>query len=150
LDEADHWLSLILHMPGRRLFAATQGLARYQVPVLQALGLWPLFSGILAPDTTGYGKGEDGFYAPVRRSGDLLLSVGDRYDDDVVAPARCGVLPIWKVSQDLRDGDDPFTRAQTIPLPPGESIRPVAVIGHLRELPQVINALEGDLPHTHA
>ncbi len=142
LDEADRWLPRVLDTPGRRLFAATQGLARYQVPVLQALGLWPLFSGILAPDTTGHGKGEEGFYAPVRRSGDLLLSVGDRYDDDVVAPARCGILPIWKVEQDLRNGNDPITRARTIPLPPGETIRPAAVIGHLRELPEVVRTLE--------
>jgi FMN phosphatase YigB (HAD superfamily) len=133
-----------LASPQRALVVATKGLKKYQLPVLDALRLTPLFTDILTPDVNGALKNDIAFYGQWPASARLKISVGDHYEDDVIAPGRFGFRAIWKVNtpdaglQEL----DPFDRPAHLSDSDGQTVRPDAIILSLRELPEVVGRLE--------
>jgi FMN phosphatase YigB (HAD superfamily) len=143
LDGAEQALKQ-LASPQRALVVATKGLVKYQLPVLDALGLTPLFTDILTPDVNGALKNDLAFYGQWPASARLKISVGDHTEDDVIAPRRFGFKVIWKVNtpdaglQRL----DPFDRPACVSDFEGQTVRPDAIIYSLRELPEVVGRLE--------
>jgi FMN phosphatase YigB (HAD superfamily) len=143
LDGADLVLRQ-LASPRRAIVAATKGLSKYQLPVLNALGLTASFTDILTPDVNGVLKHDLGFYGQWPQSAHLQISVGDHYEDDVAAPKRFGFKSIWKVStldDDLQQLD-PFDRPVAFRYEAGQTVRPDAILFALRELPTLITRLE--------
>jgi len=143
LDDAGQILRSLVS-PQRAIVVATKGLRKYQLPVLDALGLTPLFTDILTPDVHHALKQEAAFYGHWPRSTRLQISVGDYYEDDVEAPSRFGFKTVWKL--DAPDGDlaraDPFDRPIQFNYSSGQTTRPDAIILSLHELPQVVRCLE--------
>ncbi len=140
LDDADQLLPQLAN-PQRALVAVTKGLAKYQKPLLTALGLVDLFTDVITLDTNNVGKDDVRFYATWRNRARTRLIVGDQYQDDVVYPHGFGFKTIWK-PEGSSAIDDPFERAQAFDHPEGETIRPDAIIFSLRELPRVVEKLE--------
>lgn len=156
LDHADQVLTQ-LAAPHRALVAATKGLDKYQRPVLAALGLAPLFTDILTPDVNSALKNDLAFFGAWPQAAGLCISVGDHYQDDVVAPKRFGWKSIWKIgspdeetieqlfharsSVELRQLD-PFARPARFKYAASQITQPDAIIFSLRELPEVIERLE--------
>ena len=143
LDGADQVLKQ-LASPGRAIVVATKGLRKYQLPVLDALGLTPLFTDILTPDVNNALKNDIAFYGRWPEMTRLQISVGDHYEDDVVAPCRFGFKTIWKLN-DPNTGlekRDPFARPIEFLYTKDLPIRPDAIIFSSCELPVVIARLE--------
>src|SRR5262249_52656241 len=113
LDEG-HEVLRKLAAPHRALVVATKGLAKYQLPVLDALELTPLFTAILTPDTHKGLKKHKRFFGEWPAETRLQIMIGDMYDDDVRYPAGHGFKTVWKnikVAEELRD-KAPFERAR--------------------------------------
>jgi FMN phosphatase YigB (HAD superfamily) len=124
--------------------AASKGLAKYQRPVLEALGLISFFVEVLTPDTYSALKRDRAFYGPWPERAAVRIMTGDHYEDDVVAPYSFGFNTVWKWNGDdmgLRDLD-PFARALAFPYTSEQPVRPDAIIFSLRELPPVVLRLE--------
>jgi FMN phosphatase YigB (HAD superfamily) len=133
-----------LTAPHRALVVATKGLAKYQQPVLDALGLTPLFTTILTPDTHGALKKSPAYYGDWAAGTRLQIMVGDRYDDDVAPAGSYGFKTVWKLENleaSLR-GKDPFARALLYDYAPHQHITADAIITSLQELPAVVRRLE--------
>ena len=145
LDDADQVLNR-LASPHRAIVAATKGLRKYQLPVLDALSLTPLFTDILTPDVSHALKRDPAFYGQWPVSARLQISVGDHYEDDVVSPRQFGFKAVWKVDppDECKWGslEQPFTRPANWRYLAGQSVRPDAIIFWLHELPQVVAGLE--------
>lgn len=143
LDEADVVLRR-LAAPGRALVVASKGLARYQIPVLRALGLEGFFHDILTPESTGALKRDAAFFAPWLARARLAVMVGDHYEDDVVAPYRFGLRTVWKLNtaEDALRGVGPLARPHVHRYAQGQTVRPDAIILSLHELPEVIDRLD--------
>ena len=143
LDDAGQVLQSLAN-PQRAIVVATRGLRKYQLPVLDALGLTPLFTDILTPDVHHALKQDVAFYGHWPRSTRLQISVGDHYEDDVAAPSRFGFKTVWKLN--APDGDlsqaDPFDRPIRFNYSSHQTTRPDAIILSLHELPQVVGELE--------
>ncbi len=134
-----------LRAPGRALVVATKGLAKYQVPVLDALGLTSLFDAVLTPDTHGGLKKHRRFFGDWPQRARRALMVGDRYDDDVLYPGRHGFLLLWKpeaLPPDLLPLD-PLERARRYPYATDQPLPATAILASLRELPALVTRLEG-------
>jgi putative hydrolase of the HAD superfamily len=148
----DDGLELLPHLqsPERALVVATKGLARYQQPVLDALGLTPHFSAILTPDVHHGLKRDRAFFGDWPGQGRTAIMIGDRYDDDVLYPSGHGLRSIWKPAQDQVPKSlhtlDPFERAQQYPWTADQPAHAEAIIFHLRELLTVIPAMEAATP----
>jgi putative hydrolase of the HAD superfamily len=143
LDGADQVLRQ-LASPRRAIVVATRGLRKYQLPVLDALGLMPLFTDILTPDVNNALKNNIAFYGRWPEMTRLQISVGDHYEDDVVSPRRFGFKTIWKLN-DSNTGLgqlDPFARPAEFSYARDASVRPDAIIFSLHELPAVVNRME--------
>ena len=142
IDDSPAVLRELKQASHRRLVVASNGLSKYQLPVMKALGLTPLFHDFLMPDLAGYLKTEEGFYRryAAQEARGLFISVGDNYTHDVICPKRFGFHAIYKIENtpDLADLP-PFARCAY--LPPVD-ILPDAVILSLDELPAVIAAIE--------
>ena len=133
-----------LAAPHRALVVATKGLAKYQQPVLDALGLTPLFHDILTPDSYGALKKDRAFWGDWPERARLRIMIGDRHDDDIAAPAAFGFRTIWKVDE-LPDGlqaDDSFTRALLYSYAPEQNTPADAIITTLAEIPDAVRRLE--------
>ena len=156
LDGADQVLKLLASRR-RALVVATKGLAKYQRPVLNALGLTPLFTDILTPDVNHALKNDLRFFGDWPQAAPLQISVGDHYEDDVVAPKQFGFKAIWKVgtpdeetSEQLahvKSGAqlrklDPFERPTNFQTAQRQTARPDAIIFSLCELREVVERLE--------
>lgn len=133
-----------LACPSRALVVATQGLMKYQKPVLDALGLTPLFTGLLAPDVNHAPKISRAFYGDWPQAAPLCISVGDYYEHDVIPAKQWGWKSIWKLNH---DGEtitqlDPFARPTRYAFAPDQTARPDAIILSLRELPAVVEQIE--------
>jgi FMN phosphatase YigB (HAD superfamily) len=139
-----------LQSPERALLVATKGLARYQQPVLDALGLTPHFTAILTPDVHHGLKRDRAFFGEWPGQGQTAIMIGDRYDDDVLYPTGHGLRSIWKPSPDQVPPPlhslDPFGRAQYYPWSDDQPAHAEAIILHLRELLTVISAMEAVVP----
>lgn len=133
-----------LTAPHRALVVATKGLAKYQQPVLDALGLTPLFADILTPDKHGGLKKHRAFWGGWPERAKLCIMVGDRYDDDVEAPGGFGFKTVWKVDElpSRLQSKDPFARALLYPYAPEQQTPASAMITSLAELPGVVRRLE--------
>ncbi len=143
LDDADVVLKQ-LASPQRAVVVATKGLRKYQLPVLDALGLTPLFTDILTPDVHHALKKDLAFYGAWPQAARLKISVGDHYEDDVVAPGRFGFKTVWKVNplNDRLHEVEPFDRPASFCYSEEQTIRPDAIIFSLCELPQVVKRFE--------
>jgi FMN phosphatase YigB (HAD superfamily) len=133
-----------LRCPHRAIVAATKGLSKYQITVLNALNLTPLFDGILTPDSNGALKKDAAFYGRWPELADLKIFVGDHYEDDVLAPSQSGFKTVWKPPRIQNNGAElsPFDRPKEYSYPNGHSVYPDAIILSLQELPEVITKLE--------
>lgn len=128
----------------RALVVATKGLAKYQIPVLAALGLMPLFAAALTPDTHHALKKHRAFFGNWPDRTRLQIMVGDMYDDDVQYPAGHGFKTVWKrPNLDSRlAAKDPFARALLYPYADNQAVQADAIIQSLQELPAVVRRLE--------
>ena len=150
LDDSVYQVLEQLSTPNRAIVVATNGLKKYQIPPLDALGLTPLFDGILTPDTHGVLKSERAFYGSWPESAHLQVMVGDDYEYDVLAPYELGFAAVWKPRiQDNRNWSDdsiqnagPFLRSLIFNHQNGQHVYPDAIIFGLSELPEVITQLE--------
>ncbi|MGE5603035.1 MAG: hypothetical protein ACM30E_08290, partial [Nitrososphaerales archaeon] len=133
-----------LARPERAIVIATRGLRKYQLPVLDGLGLTPLCTDVLTPDTYGAAKGQPAFYGPWPQVTRVQISLGDLYEDDVLAPKRLGFRAIWKHNA----GDTKLLQAAPLARPglfaytAAQPIRPDAIVFSLDEVPEVVTALE--------
>lgn len=91
LDRAGPTLAALADA-GFGLVATTNGFQRYQLPVLEALGIAGRFERVLAPDTTGFAKPDPGILAGVPG---LVAHVGDMLYHDVLVARRLGVTAVW-------------------------------------------------------
>src|SRR5258705_6214850 len=66
--------------PHRALVVATKGLAKYQMPVLDALGITPYFTDIITPDTHNGLKKHRHFFGNWPQQAQGSIMVGDMYD----------------------------------------------------------------------
>jgi putative hydrolase of the HAD superfamily len=143
LDGADRMLAQLAR-PGRAIVIATKGLRKYQLPVLDALGLTPLCADVLTPDTHGAAKGQLAFYGAWPQVTRVQISLGDLYEDDVLAPKRLGFRAIWKhnvVDAELLRAA-PLARPGTFAYTKAQPARPDAIVFSLDEVPAVVTALE--------
>jgi FMN phosphatase YigB (HAD superfamily) len=145
LDGADQVLRQLISSR-RAIVAATKGLRKYQLPVLDALGMTPLFTDILTPDVNGALKHKLAFYSNWPQAAKVRISVGDHYVDDVIPPKRFGFKVVWKVVS-LDDGLkqlDPFDRPASFRYAENQTVQPDAIIFSLSELPRVVERLEAE------
>ncbi|HET7626823.1 MAG TPA: HAD family hydrolase [Bacillales bacterium] len=78
---------------GYALGIITNGLGKYQLPVLETLQLKDHFAKIVTPDHAGYAKPDLRTADPFTENGDELVAhVGDRVDHDVYFANRLGCL----------------------------------------------------------
>jgi putative hydrolase of the HAD superfamily len=77
---------------GYRLVATTNGYARFQQPVLEALGIARHFESLLTPDSTGFAKPDPRILAGVKG---VTAHVGDMLYHDVLLARRAGVTAVW-------------------------------------------------------
>jgi len=133
-----------LAAPGRALIAATNGLAQYQLPVLAGLRLLPWFTDVLTPDKHNALKQDIRFYGPWADQGRVRISLGDMYEDDVMAPHSFGFRTIWKLNH--KDPESaalsPLERPERATTLAGRSVRPDAIVLALDEVPGIVEALE--------
>lgn len=143
LDEGDAALR-DLTADHRALVVATKGLGKYQLPVLDALKLTPLFTAILTPDNHQALKKHKAFFGDWPETTRLQIMVGDMYNDDVRYPSEHGFKTVWKrVDLDERlQKRDPFTRALLYPYTDEQPIQADAIITSLAELPDVVRRME--------
>jgi len=81
---------------GHVLVALTNGFAKYQVPVLEGLGMMQYLSGIYTPEVTGFAKPEAEFFAAARRDfGFPHVHVGDTVAHDVWGAKQSGAVTVW-------------------------------------------------------
>lgn len=89
-----------------RLAAVTNGYKKYQLPVLQALGLDELFDAIVTPDEVGYAKPDREIFQSLLDEGEIRAHVGDRVDHDVCVARRLGTRSIFiykRLPQELKE-----------------------------------------------
>jgi FMN phosphatase YigB (HAD superfamily) len=98
---------------GVYMVVITNGYARYQMPVLRALGLVPYFQRIVTSDLVGHAKPEREIFeyafddvAPGRR-----YHVGDLLSQDVAGANAAGVHSIW-LKRDLPESFRPRAPSQ--------------------------------------
>lgn len=77
---------------GHELVVVTNGFERYQLPVLEVLGIDTCFAGFFSPDRTGYAKPEAGMF---EAAGPLDVFVGDTLLHDVYGANAAGVPAVW-------------------------------------------------------
>ena len=142
LDDAD---TILLQLAGddRAIVAATKGLRKYQLPVLEALGLTSLFTEILTPDTYSALKRNIAFYGNWPLTTGIQISVGDHYEDDVVYPKSFGFKSVWKpgVLPGKLSTMNPLARPEEFEYRSDQTVRPDAIIASLAELPYVVEQL---------
>jgi FMN phosphatase YigB (HAD superfamily) len=133
-----------LKKPHRLVVAATNGLSKYQLPVLTGLRIDDLFDAFLASDLANALKGCREYYGSLLGVAELAISVGDNYRQDVVAPKRLGMHAVWVSRQagpDIAE-HSPFERAQYCDCLTHEQLHPDAVVVSFAELPTVIDEIE--------
>lgn len=84
-----------LKTKGYLLAAVTNGFLKYQLPVLDALQLTPLFDRIITPEIARYGKPHIKMVdSLIDKDNHLVAHVGDRIDHDVVFAHRLSIPSI--------------------------------------------------------
>src|SRR4029453_7426320 len=77
---------------GLRVVAISNGYHAYQWPVLEALGVAPLFEAVITPDVAGFAKPDPRIFASVPG---LIAHVGDILLHDVLGANLAGLRSIW-------------------------------------------------------
>lgn len=138
-----------IRKPHRLIIAATNGLSKYQVPILRALGIDKLFDDVLAPDINNAFKGDREFYGDLLVKTEIALSIGDSYEYDVVRPKNIGMYTIWvdrSMDSKLRKLS-PFERVSNCDSIKHKTVHPDAIILNLAELASVVNKIEKQYPN---
>lgn len=139
-----------LAAPHRAIVIATKGLAKYQLQVMDALGITPLVTDTLTPDTHNGLKKHRHFFGEWPERAKLSIMVGDLYDDDVLYPSGHGFKTLWKPRATLIPDElshlDPFTRAQDFPYTPEQTVHPTGILRSLRELAAAVTYMEQHYP----
>jgi len=91
LPGAGEMLSTLL-AAGARLVVISNGFARYQEPVLEALGLLDYFEDVVTPDRVGFAKPDRRIF---EAAGPLDAFVGDTLAHDVLGARRAGIQAVW-------------------------------------------------------
>ncbi|MBM7632808.1 HAD family hydrolase [Geomicrobium sediminis] len=86
---------MTLRKKGYRLVALTNGFYKYQFPVMERLGLAPLFDQIVTPEEAGCAKPDPQILQAVYAHGTVVGHVGDRIDHDVVMANQEEIPSIW-------------------------------------------------------
>jgi putative hydrolase of the HAD superfamily len=96
-----------------RLGVVTNGLVRFQMPYLRALGWDFLFDAIVGPDVAGFAKPHQGILTPLSPG---IAHIGDRLTHDVLVAHRADRLGILVgVPTPESDRIDPLCPAQITP-----------------------------------
>jgi len=148
----------------------SNGYARYQQPVMEALGLDRFFDGHFAPDRNHLVKPQPELFAAAARASGLPpedgVHVGDRLTDDVAGAKRAGMRAVLLE----RHLPEPFRNTPPLELPKLDAFReyaafvargegvaevfgidvekecvPDAVITSLEQLPAVLDELAGGI-----
>lgn len=77
---------------GYSLAVVTNGYYKYQAPVMEAVGLLPLFDEVVTPERVGSGKPDPAILRGL--GGQVVAHVGDRLDHDVLLANRSGAAAI--------------------------------------------------------
>ncbi|RNB83561.1 HAD family hydrolase [Brevibacillus panacihumi] len=77
---------------GFSLAVVTNGFYKYQAPVMEALGLLPLFEAVITPERVGTGKPDPAVFRTL--PGEVFAHVGDRLDHDVQLANKCNVVSV--------------------------------------------------------
>ena len=81
-----------LKLRGYTLGVITNGYSKFQMPVMNALGLTPYFERIITPDMIGYAKPDEGVFMEL---GEVVAHIGDRIDHDIIPANTWGAKAIW-------------------------------------------------------
>jgi putative hydrolase of the HAD superfamily len=84
-----------LKKSGFSLSVVTNGLTKYQLPVMNELKLTEHFDMIVTPQEAGFAKPDKRVYDAVLKLGEIHAHVGDRIDHDVISANSIGVRSIW-------------------------------------------------------
>lgn len=143
LDHAQQAL-LDLNAPWRALVVATKGLRKYQLPIVEALGIAGLFAEIITPDSHQALKKDVAFFGNWPQRTRLQIFIGDLYEDDVAPPKSFGFKVIWKPQNQPSElaALNPFARAEQYPYSAGQVVHPDAIIFSLTEAPPTVLELE--------
>lgn len=80
---------------GCHLAAATNGYSKYQLPVLQKLGLDKVFDEVITSDSAGFAKPNPAIMKKLLGEGEIVAHVGDRIDHDVVLANKLGIPSVF-------------------------------------------------------
>ncbi|MDQ0178341.1 HAD family hydrolase [Bacillus chungangensis] len=139
---------------GFSLAVITNGFKKYQLPVMDELGLTGYFKKIVTPEKMGVGKPDPRMFAPFK--GNIFAHVGDRLDHDVQAANLYGTTSILiyrRLPKQLREksikerNNDPLVNniyfekwkkeTKTDSFPPSHAI-PDILITSINEMLQVV------------
>src|SRR3972149_2905072 len=84
-----------LSTPERAVIVATDGLCKFQIPILQGFDLISHFNEVLTPDSSNALKKAIEFYGDWPSKTNLQIMVGDRYKDDIAPAKKFGFKAIW-------------------------------------------------------
>jgi len=130
-----------LSTPERAVVLATDGLCKFQLPILQGFGLISYFDEILTPDSSNALKKTIEFYGEWPSKTNFQIMVGDRYKDDMAPAKTHGFKTIWTF-QSLCN-INPLERPDLFNwITEEQQSQPDAIIFSLKELPRVVTDLE--------
>lgn len=82
----------LLRDAGATIHAITNGYRRFQLPVLQTLGIDHFFTRLISPELVGSAKPQPGIFQAVP---DLQVHVGDTLVHDIHGANQAGITSIW-------------------------------------------------------
>ncbi|MFZ5824754.1 MAG: HAD family hydrolase [Bacillota bacterium] len=82
---------------GHTLVSITNGLRRYQEPVLRTIGLLDRFTALITPDSAGAGKPEAAIFRAAESYGSPRIHIGDVLPHDIAGAKRAGWMAIYVV-----------------------------------------------------
>lgn len=127
--------------PERAVVLATDGLLKYQTPLLNGLGLTGCFDEILTPDASNALKKNRAFFGDWPSHTELQIMVGDRYPSDIAPAQEHGFKTVWSFQAMCEL--TPFERPEMFHwLTEKQDKPPDAIIFSLKELPGVVADLE--------
>jgi len=81
-----------LKAKGYFLAAVTNGYLKYQLPVMDALKLTPLFDAFITPEFAGFAKPDYRIFESVK--GNIAFHVGDRVEHDIKSAKEAGISTV--------------------------------------------------------
>ena len=77
------------------MYLATNGLYRYQNPILEKLDLKKYFDDVITPDKVGCHKDSFGYFKKYLFDGFPAIMIGDEYISDIYYPKKFGLKTVW-------------------------------------------------------